>query len=108
REVRAGRIALREPETACGRAALRVRLANILLVTSTKPANPVAIDERAYGKTVWSWPSLLRSSSCGGVSEPNRVDFRRQFAGRGRPERTRLPGERGISRQTTAQGRPGV
>jgi hypothetical protein len=20
---------------------------------------------RAYGKTVWSWPSLLRSSSCG-------------------------------------------
>src|SRR6266702_5400816 len=28
--------------------------------------------------------------------------------GRGRPERTRLPGEHGISRQTIAQGRPGV
>ncbi|WP_210164299.1 hypothetical protein, partial [Bradyrhizobium sp. WSM2254] len=27
---------------------------------------------RAYGKTVWSWPSLLRSSSCGGGSRVNR------------------------------------
>ena len=30
----------------------------------------------------------------------------RQFAKRGRPEGTRLPGEHGISRPTTAQGRP--
>jgi hypothetical protein len=29
---------------------------------------------RAYGKTVWSWPSLLRSSCRGGVCEPNRAD----------------------------------
>jgi hypothetical protein len=29
---------------------------------------------RAYGKTVWSWPSLLRSSFCGGGSCVNRRD----------------------------------
>ncbi len=62
----------------------------------------------AYGKTVWSWPSLLRSSLRGDVREPNRADGIIQFAGRGRPEGTRLPGEHGISRPTTAQGRPGV
>jgi hypothetical protein len=61
---------------------------------------------RAYGKTVWSWPSLLRSSSCGGGSRLNRAGFRKSSRGRGRPERTRLPGEHGISRPTTAQGRP--
>src|SRR3954463_11306146 len=61
---------------------------------------------RAYGKTVWSWPSLLRSSFRGGVCEPNRADSIIQFARRGRPERTRLPGEHGISRPTIAQGRP--
>jgi len=27
---------------------------------------------RAYGKTVWSWPSLLRSSSRGGGTRVNR------------------------------------
>jgi len=27
---------------------------------------------RAYGKTVWSWPSLLRPSSCGGGDRVNR------------------------------------
>ena len=31
---------------------------------------------------------------------------RRLSLGRGRPERTRLPGEHGISRKATAQGRP--
>src|SRR3954464_3869700 len=62
--------------------------------------------ECAYGKTVWSWPSLLRSSFRGGVCEPNRADSIIQFARRGRPEGTRLPGEHGISRPTIAQGRP--
>ena len=41
---------------------------------STRLENPVAVSECAYGKTVWSWPSSLRPSSCGGASEPNRVD----------------------------------
>jgi hypothetical protein len=27
---------------------------------------------RAYGKTVWSWPSLLRPSLCGGGMRVNR------------------------------------
>jgi len=40
----------------------------------------------AYGKTVWSWPSLLRSSSCGDVREPNRADGIVNSQGRGRPE----------------------
>ncbi len=40
--------------------------------------------------------------------EPNRVDGIIQFERRGRPERTRLPGEHGISRPTIAQGRPCV
>jgi len=68
----------------------------------------VAIDECAYGKTVWSRPSSLRSSFRGGVSEPNRADGIDQSAGRGRPEGIRLLGEHGISRQPTAQGRPCV
>jgi hypothetical protein len=42
------------------------------------------------------------------VREPNRVDGIIQFARRRRPEGTRLPGERGISRPTIAQGRPCV
>src|SRR3954468_17637426 len=42
----------------------------------------------------------------GGVCEPNRADSIIQFARRGRPEGTRLPGEHGISRPTIAQGRP--
>ena len=42
---------------------------------------------------------------CGGAgTQPGEMHC--QFAGRGRPEGIRLPGERGISRQTTAQGRP--
>jgi len=40
--LRAGRIALREPEASCGRTALRVRLANIFPATSTARENPVA------------------------------------------------------------------
>ena len=63
----------------------------------------------AYGKTVWSWPSLLRSSFPRRWSRarPGRRSPSIRGA-RGRPEGTRLPGERGISRQTTAQGRPRV
>jgi len=63
-------------------------------------------DAGAYGKTVWSWLSLLQSSFREGASaQPGAM--RRQFAKRRRQERIRLRGEHGISRQTTAQGRPG-
>ena len=63
-------------------------------------------DAGAYGKTVWSWLSLLQSSFREGASaQPGAM--RRQFAKRWRQERIRLRGEHGISRQTTAQGRPG-
>ena len=52
--------------------------------TCTTPSNPVAQANRAYGKTVWSWPSLLRSSPGGGGIGVNRRgvgDFRRGEGG---------------------------
>ena len=74
---RAGRIALREPEASCGRAAL---------LGSSRQHSSGSVDNaggycgeqasRAYGKTVWSWPSLLRSSSCGGGIRVNRRGVR--------------------------------
>jgi hypothetical protein len=48
----------------------QVRRASILMATCTTPSNPVAPINRAYGKTVWSWPSLLRSSFCSGPRVP--------------------------------------
>jgi hypothetical protein len=62
----------------------------------------------AYGQFVWSWPSLLRSSLSRRCLRAQPGGRHCQFAKRGRPERTRLPGEHGISRQPTAQGRPCV
>jgi hypothetical protein len=85
--------------------AVEVRLASILPATSTtlednaankravrtaKPCGPV---RRCYGQAfaeVWG-------------AQPGQPH--RSSAERGRPEGTRLPGEHGISRQTTAQGR---
>src|SRR3954447_13818472 len=68
REEWAGRIALREPKTSFRRAALlgssRHQVGgNVHNVVETGGE----MAGRAYGKTVWSWPSLLRSSSgeCG-------------------------------------------
>ena len=61
---------------------------------------------RAYGKTVWSWPSLLRSSRIEDAREPNRVDGIVNSNGEGGQRKVRLPGEHGISRPTIAQGRP--
>ncbi len=58
---------LRADERRC-----QVRRASISAAKCTTPSNPVAPTNRAYGKTVWSWPSLLRSSSCGGGSRVNR------------------------------------
>ncbi|WP_271671020.1 hypothetical protein, partial [Bradyrhizobium sp. CCBAU 51627] len=40
---------------------------------STARENPVA-GERAYGKTVWSWPSLLRSSLSRRCGASNRIN----------------------------------
>ncbi|MBB4397786.1 hypothetical protein GGD62_006923 [Bradyrhizobium sp. ERR14] len=51
-----------EPEASCGRAALFSSSRHILSATSTRPEDNVVTSEYAYGKTVWSWPSLLRSS----------------------------------------------
>ena len=64
------------PKASCRRAALLVRLANISMATCTMSSNPVAVSERAYGKTVWSWPSLLRSSLCGSGIRVNRRGVR--------------------------------
>jgi hypothetical protein len=61
----------------------------------------------AYGKTVWSWPSSLRSSLADAALAPTGA-VPANFVRRGRPEGIRLPGEHGISRPTTAQGRPCV
>ena len=61
----------------------------------------------AYGKTVWSRPSSLRSSTCGGGTGVNRRgagEFRKATEA----TRIRLRGEHGISRPTIAQGRPSV
>ncbi len=58
---------LRADERRC-----QVRRVSISVATCTTPSNPVAPTSRAYGKTVWSWPSLLRSSACGCGSRVNR------------------------------------
>jgi hypothetical protein len=60
----------------------------------------------AYGKTVWSWHPLLVSSFAEATS-PDRVDVSPGIRKATEARRIRLRGERGISHQTTAQGRPG-
>src|SRR3954453_18148755 len=105
---RAGRIALREPKASCRRAALLGFVSSVsfrLRRQGWEYCGEMA--GRAYGKTVWSWPSLLRSSCRGGVCEPNRADSIIQIReAREAKRKVRLPGEHGISRPTIAQGRP--
>ena len=61
----------------------------------------------AYGKTVWSWPSLLRSSLCGGgVASTGAASV--NFAKATEARQNSSPGRARISRQPTAQGRPDV
>ena len=75
REVWAGRIALREPKASFRRAALLGYVSSVsfrLRRQGWKNCGEMA--GRAYGKTVWSWPSLLRSSLRGDAREPNRAD----------------------------------
>ena len=66
RKAGAGRIALRETWASRGRTALPgfVSPASFRLRRQGRE-NCGEMAGRAYGKTVWSWPSLLRSSSCG-------------------------------------------
>nr|GAJ34442.1 hypothetical protein BDOA9_0136400 [Bradyrhizobium sp. DOA9] len=62
-------------------------------VRTAKPCGP---GRRCYGQAV-----------CGDVREPNRADGIIQIRGaREARRKVRLPGERGISRPTIAQGRP--
>ncbi|MGY4513238.1 hypothetical protein ACVIN2_006692 [Bradyrhizobium sp. USDA 3650] len=76
---RAGRIALREPKASFRRAALLGFVSSVsfrLRRQGWEYCGEMA--SRAYGKTVWSWPSLLRSSSCGcgiGVNRRGVGDF---------------------------------
>ena len=58
----------------------------------------------AYGKTVWSWHPWL-VSSCRWRIRSNRIDCAIKPAAM-EARRIRLQGERGISRQTIAQGMP--
>ena len=62
---------------------------------------------RAYGKTVWSWPSLPRSSLSRRCerAQPGRLHHPNS-RGEGGQKNGRLPGDHGISRPATAQGRP--
>ena len=64
REVRVGRIALREPKTSC-RMSGAVRFVSSVSFRLRRQGwkNCGEMAGRAYGKTVWSWPSLLRSSA---------------------------------------------
>ncbi len=105
---RAGRVVPVSLNPACRRAALFYSSRQHFSGHVDNAGRPCGANECAYGKTVWSWPSLLRSSRIEDAREPDRVDGIIQFERRGRPERTRLPGEHGISRPTTAQGRPCV
>ena len=62
----------------------------------------------AYGKSEWSWLPLLQSSFLRRRFEPNRVQGAVNSRSDGDKRRIRRRGEFAISRQATAQGRPGV
>ncbi len=80
---RAGRVVPVSPHPACRRTALL-----------------------AYGKTVWSWPSLLRSSRSKMCASPTGWTASSNSNGEGGQRKVRLPGDHGISRPAIAQGRP--
>jgi len=61
---------------------------------------------RAYGKTVWSWPSLPRSSRSKMCASPTGQTASSIRTAREARRNGRLPGDHGISRPATAQGRP--
>jgi len=107
REVRAGRVVPVSPKPRVDERRCQVRLADISMASAqcyrtpwrmanARTAKPCGPGCRCYSQVfaeVWS-------------AQPGQPH--RQFAKRGRPEGTRLPGERGIRRQPIAQGRPSV
>jgi hypothetical protein len=93
REAWAGRIALREPKASFRRAALLGFVSSVSFRLRRQGwENCGEMAGRAYGKTVWSWPSLLRSSLCGGVCEPNRADSIVNSRGEGGQKESSAPG----------------
>ena len=82
-----------EPETACGRTALPGFVSSVSFrLRRQGRENCGDMAGRAYGKTVWSWPSLLRSSLRGGVCEPNRADSIVNSRGEGGQKESSAPG----------------
>src|SRR3954468_12900987 len=82
-----------EPATACGRAALLGFVSSVSFRLRRQGLGKLRRNgERAYGKTVWSWPSLLRSSCRGGVCEPNRADSIVNSRGEGGQKESSAPG----------------
>ncbi|MEY9400404.1 hypothetical protein ABIF66_011208 [Bradyrhizobium japonicum] len=103
REVRAGRIALREPKTSCrmsGAARFVSSVSFRLRRQGWKNCGDMA--GRAYGKTVWSSPPAISSVCCeqarakgakGGCIEARQVaPARRQGRRKGRRDQRRLTG----------------
>ena len=96
-----------EPEASCGRAALRgfvssvsFRLRRRGLGKLRRNGGPCVRQNRVVLAVVATVKLLRRCAR----AQPGERHC--QFAGRGRPEGIRLPGEHGISRPTIAQGRP--
>ena len=105
--LRAGRIALREPRTSC-RMSGAVRFVSSVSFRLRRQGwkNCGDMAGRAYGKTVWSWPSLLRSSCSKMRASPTGWTASSIRTAREARRNGRLPGDHGISRPATAQGRP--
>ena len=97
-----------EPEAVCRRTALRLVSPTFFRprARAGKPCGEHASRRVRQNRVVLAVVATVKPS--GGGRESNRADDHRQFARRGRPEGIRLPGERGISRQPIAQGRPCV
>ena len=107
RGVRAGRVVPVSPRPRADEWRCEVRRANIFPATSTARENPVAPTNARTAKPCG--PGRRRYGQAFAEMWSVQPDQpHRQFAGRGRPEGIRLPGEHGISRQPIAQGRPCV
>ena len=104
---RVGRVVPVSPRPACGRAALlgfvssvSFRLRRRSLGKLRRNGGPCVRQNRVVLAVVATVKLLRRCAR----AQPGGRHC--QFAGRGRPEGIRLPGEHGISRPTIAQGRP--
>ncbi|MGY4231501.1 hypothetical protein ACVIIW_000448 [Bradyrhizobium sp. USDA 4449] len=106
REVRAGRVVPVSPKPRADERRCDVRLANILAARVHTAARPCGI-RRARVRQNRVVPAVVATvKPVAEVQGAQPGEVHRQFAGRGRPEGIRLPGEHGISRQPIAQGRP--